>query len=241
MVCKSDLFFSGAKRKTQITECTIARWAKSTNKRLSFLLSTAAQETSANPNNCPWYPSPGLTPTLAGGHLALLKQCLQNPSCTTLLEVSSLQAQTWSYQKASGRCCRSLPSVTVQSKQRQTRKTYSAATPSDSKLTPQNPHGNNESSRHLSNLTLLSLFGLESTLSSSKKYTLSKKNLLSVWARWCFVDLLLFFCIPINLLALKCWDRCWKARMLWFLCLRKDSFKILKILFCEMLSVNKEM
>ena len=107
---------------------------------------------------------------------------------------------------------------------------YSAATPSDSKLTPQNPHGNNESSRHLSNLTLFSLFGLESTHSSSKKHTLSKKNPLSVWACWCFVDLLLFFCIPINLLLLKCWDRRWKAKMLWFLCLREDSFNILKIL-----------
>ena len=52
---------------------------------------------------------------------------------------------------------------------------YSAATPSDSKLTPQNPHGNNESSRHLSNLTLFSLFGLESTLSSSKKHIVLKE------------------------------------------------------------------
>lgn len=58
---------------------------------------------------------------------------------------------------------------------------YSAATSVPSELTSQNPHGSNNSSRHLSNLTLFSLWGLESTLSSSKKtktkkLTSSKRN-----------------------------------------------------------------
>lgn len=129
-----------------------------------------------------------------------------------------------------------LLSGTAQSEGRSTTgELYSAATTSD--LWAQNPHGNNVSSRHLPNLTLFGLFGLESTLSSSKHthththtHTPSKKEPTLRLHTWVFCLSYFFFCIPTNLQVQKCWDEHSKAVSLWFLFLRKSSFKIDKIL-----------
>lgn len=59
--------------------------------------------------------------------------------------------------------------------------------------------------RLLSNLTLSSLFGSESTLSSSEKHIVQKR-LCSQFEHMVFC-LFYFFYIPINLTVLKCRDR----------------------------------
>lgn len=64
------------------------------------------------------------------------------------------------------------------------------------------------------------LLGLESTLRSfkkkKKKKHLPKKIMFSVWAHGYFVYLFFFFGIPINLPALKCWDKYSETTGLWF-------------------------
>lgn len=213
------------------------RWDKSTNKRLSFLLSSAVWERCAKPNNCIWQPSPGLTSTLASGHLALPKQCLQTSSLHHALP--GWKRPSWGRPEVHrGLLDSSSHSVFNGGPIRLRINNWTLSCSYNQ--WPLSPfHRMHTAVMNLEDTYLISHFsfflGYNQHLAhqNTDTHTCIHTHIFQkrTWSQFKHTGILfiLFVCIPKNLLALKCWDRHSEVRMLWCLCLREGSFKVVKI------------